>query len=185
MELTPGSCLAFDLFFLSRLIVVSEGYHHALSKKKPCDVLDGAEKMLPVDALGLVMIAHGEEFREDSIFGAFVNHSTRCSTHIWLSGNALVKLGRAHCKIATLQEAYALTFKDTFLTSMERFKGEIKEYELLKKKLESQRCVFTVITPIQQVSEHFIGQPLTRRLQSSRNSKLARRKKTKGRQRTR
>jgi len=61
-----------------------------------------------------------------------------------VSGNALVKLGRAHCKVATLQEAYALTFKDTFLTSMERFKGEIKEYELLKKKLETQRCVFVV-----------------------------------------
>lgn len=61
------------------------------------------------------------------------------------SGNALVKLGRAHCKIATLQEAYALTFKDTFITSMERFKEEIKEYEVLKKtKLETRRCVFDV-----------------------------------------
>ena len=60
-------------------------------------------------------------------------------------GNALVKLGRAHCKIATLQEAYALTFKDTFITSMERFKEDIKEYELLKKgKLETRRCVLVV-----------------------------------------
>ena len=69
-------CLAWLLFFfVSRLILASEAYHHAISKKKPCDVLDGAEKMLPVDTLGLVMIVHGEEFREDSIFGAFVNDS--------------------------------------------------------------------------------------------------------------
>jgi hypothetical protein len=60
------------------------------------------------------------------------------------SGNALVKLGRAHCKIATLQEAYALTFKDTFITSMERFNEEIKEYELLKKELETRRYVVVV-----------------------------------------
>ena len=51
----------------------------------------------------------------------------------------MIKLGRAHCKVATLQEAYALTFKDTFIVSMERFKDEIKEYESLKKKLENRR----------------------------------------------
>lgn len=58
------------------------------------------------------------------------------------SGNALVKLGGAHCKIATLQEAFALTFKDTFLVSMEKFRDEIKEYELLRKKLDSRKCVY-------------------------------------------
>ena len=129
-----------------RLIVASEEYHHALSKRKQSQVLDEGEKMLPVDSLGIVMIVHGEEFGEDSIFGVFVDHS-RCGSvlNTYLSGNALVKLGRAHCKIATLQEAYALTFKDTFITSMERFKEEIKEYELLKKKkLETRRCVFVV-----------------------------------------
>ncbi|KIM41972.1 hypothetical protein M413DRAFT_141729 [Hebeloma cylindrosporum] len=109
---------------IQRLIVASEEYHHALSKRKQSHVLDEGEKMLPVDSLGVVMIIHGEEFGEDSVFG-----------------NALVKLGRAHCKIATLQEAYALTFKDTFISSMERFKEEIKEYELLKKKkLETRRA---------------------------------------------
>jgi len=56
-----------------------------------------------------------------------------------MTGDALVKLGRAHCKVATLQEAYALTFKDTFLTSLERFRDEIKEYETLRKKLEMRR----------------------------------------------
>ena len=54
-------------------------------------------------------------------------------------GNALLKLGGAQCKIAILQEAYALTFKDTFLASMEKFRDEIKEYESLRKKLDSRK----------------------------------------------
>lgn len=57
------------------------------------------------------------------------------------SGSALVKLGRAHCKVATLQEAYALTFQDTFLRSMEKFVDEVKDYENERKKLESRRYV--------------------------------------------
>lgn len=53
----------------------------------------------------------------------------------------MIKFGRAHCKIATLQEAYALTFKDTFIKSLNKFRDEIKELELLKKKLENRRYV--------------------------------------------
>jgi hypothetical protein len=56
-----------------------------------------------------------------------------------LIGSSLVKFGRAHCKIATLQEAYTVTFKDTFVTSLQQFEDSIKEYEHLKKKLESRR----------------------------------------------
>jgi hypothetical protein len=48
-------------------------------------------------------------------------------------------MGRAHCKVATLQEAYALTLKDTFLTSIVQFKEDIKECEALRKKLDSRR----------------------------------------------
>ena len=51
-----------------------------------------------------------------------------------------MKLGRAHCKVATLQEAFALTLKDTFMASMDRFKEDIKEYEILRKKLDSKKC---------------------------------------------
>ena len=57
--------------FHHRLIVASEEYHRALSKRKQSQVLDDGEKMLPVDSLGVVMIVHGEEFGEDSIFGVF------------------------------------------------------------------------------------------------------------------
>ena len=53
-----------------RLHVASEDYHHILSKKKECEALDETEKLLPIDALGIVMIRHGEEFGDDSAFGA-------------------------------------------------------------------------------------------------------------------
>ena len=49
--------------------VATEDYHHVVSKKKASEVLDGEEKLLPVDALGVVMIQHGEEFGDDSAFG--------------------------------------------------------------------------------------------------------------------
>lgn len=41
-----------------------------MSKKKLNEALDEAEKLLPIDALGVVMIVHGEEYAGDSVFGA-------------------------------------------------------------------------------------------------------------------
>ncbi|KAF7436468.1 hypothetical protein PC9H_003301 [Pleurotus ostreatus] len=108
-----------------RLFAACESYHRALTKKKDSDALDDPEKLLPIDALGIVMIVHGEEVPEESIYGS-----------------SLLKLGRAHCKVATLQEAYALTFQDTFLRSVERFQEDVKEYEAHKKKLESRRLSY-------------------------------------------
>lgn len=52
-----------------RLLMASENYHHALSKKKDCVALEDSEKLLPIDTLGVVMIVHGEEFGDDSAFG--------------------------------------------------------------------------------------------------------------------
>ena len=67
-----------------------------------------------------------------------------------------MKLGRAHCKVATLQEAYALTLKDTFLASMNQFKDDIKEYETLRKKLDSKRY----LTPITVLSLILVNPPI-------------------------
>ncbi|OSX56972.1 hypothetical protein POSPLADRAFT_1186266 [Postia placenta MAD-698-R-SB12] len=110
---------------LWRLHVASEDYQHTLSKKKECEALDEAEKLLPIDALGVVMIKHGEEFGEDSAFGT-----------------SLVGMGRALCKVATLQETFALSFEDTFLASINRAEDEIKEYQAQRKKLESRRLSY-------------------------------------------
>ncbi|TFK37555.1 hypothetical protein BDQ12DRAFT_666840 [Crucibulum laeve] len=108
-----------------RLLMASEGYYRALSKKKINEAFNDTDKLLPIDTLGVIMILHGEQFGEDSTFG-----------------NSLVNLGRAHCQVATLQEAYALTFKDTFMSSIQGLSEEIKEYEAVKRKLESKRLSY-------------------------------------------
>lgn len=54
----------------TRLFLATETYQHYLSKKKLNEALDEAEKLLPIDALGVVMIVHGEEYADDSVFGA-------------------------------------------------------------------------------------------------------------------
>jgi hypothetical protein len=52
-----------------RLLIASGAYQHALSKKKKIEALEDAEKLLPIDTLGVIMITHGEEFSENSAFG--------------------------------------------------------------------------------------------------------------------
>ncbi|KAL4244252.1 hypothetical protein ABKN59_010043 [Abortiporus biennis] len=110
---------------LWKLHVTSSNYKHVLSKKKDCEVLPDEGKLHPVDALGIVMIQHGEEFGDESAFG-----------------NSLVSMGRAQCKIATLQETHAISFEETFLASIKRAEDEIKEYQLQRKKLDSRRLSY-------------------------------------------
>ncbi|KAH0834161.1 hypothetical protein J3R83DRAFT_11467 [Lanmaoa asiatica] len=118
-----------------RLQAASEDYHHVLSKKKESLSSGEAEKLMPLDSLGIVMVTHGEEYGDDSAFGA-----------------CLVSLGRAHCKIATLQEAYGLTFQDTFITSYEKFAQDIKDYEYQRKKLDSRRLSYdAAITKLEKI----------------------------------
>ena len=57
------------------------------------------------------------------------------------TGTSLVKFGQGMCKLATLQETQALTFKDTFSASLKMYHDEIKEYHVQRKKLESRRYV--------------------------------------------
>lgn len=54
-------------------------------------------------------------------------------------GTSLVKFGQGMCRLATLQETQALTFKDTFSASLKMYHDEIKEYHIQRKKLESRR----------------------------------------------
>ena len=82
------------------------------------------DKLLAVDALGVVMIKHGEEFGDDSAYG-----------------RSLVSLGRAHCSIASLQESFAATLDETYISAVRQSEDEIKEYQVQRRKLESRRCV--------------------------------------------
>ena len=62
-----------DALVPNSLYLASQSYHHALSKKKEqSEALEESEKLLPIDTLGIVMIVHGEEFGEDSAFGACI-----------------------------------------------------------------------------------------------------------------
>ena len=54
----------------------------------------------------------------------------------------MVRFGRAHCKIATLQEAMALTFHDTFVEALHKCTDEILDYHMQRKKLESRRLSY-------------------------------------------
>ncbi|KAF7975976.1 hypothetical protein HWV62_8122 [Athelia sp. TMB] len=117
---------------LLKLQFASDAYHHSLSKRKDySDIDEGSEKLLPVDALGIVMLKHGQEFGEDSAYGEFPPGHLQKNI-----------AGQAHSKVATLQEAYALTFQDTFLSSLKGFSEEIKDYEHQRKKLESRRLSY-------------------------------------------
>lgn len=97
---------------------------------------------MPVDALGIVMIQHGEEFGDESAFG-MLQFRIRIYVHytepFCLSGSSLVNLGKAHCKIAILQESFAISFEGTFIESVKQIEDEIKEYMHQRKKLDSRR----------------------------------------------
>lgn len=57
-----------------------------------------------------------------------------------------MKFGQGMCRLATLQETQALTFKDTFSASLKMYHDEIKEYHVQRKKLESRRYAGTCQT---------------------------------------
>jgi hypothetical protein len=52
-----------------------------------------------------------------------------------------VRLGQAHCKIATLQEAFALSLATAYVPALERAAEEIREYDAERKALETRRYV--------------------------------------------
>jgi len=110
---------------LLRLYNACGEYHGYLQKKKEYSSVEEGVKMLAVDALGAVMMSHGEEFGGDSAFG-----------------QGLLKVGRAHCKIATLQETFALTFQDTYLASLQGALDEFNDYSSQRKKLDSRRLAY-------------------------------------------
>ncbi|KAI0364040.1 BAR-domain-containing protein [Pilatotrama ljubarskyi] len=94
-------------------------------KKKFSEAVENSDKLLAVDALGVVMIKHGEEFGDDSAYG-----------------QSLVSFGRAHCNIASLQESFAMTFEESYLAGVRQSEDEIKEYQAQRKKLESRRVSY-------------------------------------------
>jgi BAR domain len=112
-------------------------------------------KMLPVDALGAVMVSHGEEYGDSSAIG--MSHFGLASKlFLFGIGQSLFNLGRAHCRIATLQESFAHAFRDTYLASLEGALEEFTDYASQRKKLDSRRyprscCCFLVADMLEYI----------------------------------
>ena len=49
--------------------MVTEEYCSSLSRKKFSEAMTEPEKLLAVDALGVVMISHGQELSDDNRYG--------------------------------------------------------------------------------------------------------------------
>ncbi|KAK7731544.1 hypothetical protein SLS53_008784 [Cytospora paraplurivora] len=87
------------------------------------------EKGVPAAVLGRTMVAHGEDFDNDSDFG-----------------NGLIALGRANERVANIQEQYAQESTSCWLESLERSLAMMKEYQAARKKLESRRLALDAST---------------------------------------
>lgn len=87
------------------LQVASEAYHHVLVKKKDLGVVDPSVKLLPLEALGMVMIFHGEEFPDDSAFGPLLPFPR----HSELKVIQEIRLSSSAVPIAKLQPCMKLT----------------------------------------------------------------------------
>lgn len=87
------------------------------------------EKGVPASVLGRTMIAHGEDFDNDSEFG-----------------NCLIAMGRGNERLANIQEQYAQESTTQWLESLERSLAMMKEYQAARKKLESRRLALDTST---------------------------------------
>ncbi|KAI1204596.1 BAR-domain-containing protein [Annulohypoxylon truncatum] len=98
-------------------------YVKSLSRRG--ETFEDKEKGLPVSYLGRTMIAHGEDFEQDSEFG-----------------NCLIAMGRANERVAGIQETYIANATSNWLEGLERSLAMMKEYQSARKKLESRRLTY-------------------------------------------
>lgn len=107
---------------MDRLHSTMSIYIKSMSKRKESD---DKEKMLPVDVLAQAMIAHGEEFEQDSLFGT-----------------CLTMMGQANEKVARVQDSYVQAAGESWMESLERSLAQMKEYQAARRKLESRRLAY-------------------------------------------
>ncbi|GAP92774.1 putative bar domain-containing protein [Rosellinia necatrix] len=108
---------------MDRLQKSMNAYMKSLSRRG--ETFEDKEKGLPVSYLGRTMIAHGEDFEQDSEFG-----------------NCLVAMGRANERIAGIQESYVAHATSYWLEGLERSLAMMKEYQSARKKLENRRLTY-------------------------------------------
>lgn len=101
----------------------SRSYYNYLTKKR--EVNDPDQKLSAMEAMGRVMVSHGEEFGPDSAYG-----------------HGLSALGNAHIKVAAQQDEFADAFNSLYLTRLESSIEEIALFYALRKKLKSRRLAY-------------------------------------------
>ncbi|KAB8416339.1 hypothetical protein FH972_024859 [Carpinus fangiana] len=119
---------------MQKLHTSTNAYVKSLNKRTEGDSRD---KQIPISYLGQTMSKHGQEFEDDSKFGA-------C-----LSG-----LGQANERIGRMQETYAVSATGGWLESTERSLVQMKEYQNARKKLESRRLAYdTTLTKMHKAKK--------------------------------
>lgn len=107
-------------------------------------------KILPVEAVGSVMVTHSDEFGNRSAFGGFQPGVPETILMIALSNNpscaspgqSLRSFGEAHLKIAHFQSIYVSELNENFLSHLERSKASISDFQSQRKKLEGRRLAY-------------------------------------------
>jgi hypothetical protein len=124
-----------------RLHATSIPYHAGLAKKKPTpdpyptDSHSAKEKILAGEALGLVMISHGEDLQNASRgYGGISGEGGKL-------GEMLEKFGRGRCRVAAAQEEFTNRLGENYVAGMENALEVVKEYLAQRKKLDSKRYV--------------------------------------------
>ncbi|CAG8462253.1 10852_t:CDS:2 [Ambispora gerdemannii] len=103
-----------------KLHFATDTYIKTISKKK--DSIEEKTKTLPIETLGSTMRVYGEEIGTDSPYGL-----------------ALVRFGIANEKVANAQLEYVTRVREEFLEGLEFTINDLRQYQSLKRKLESRR----------------------------------------------
>ncbi|RCH96477.1 hypothetical protein CU097_013824 [Rhizopus azygosporus] len=93
-----------------------------LAKRKPSPEDNYKSKRLPGDILGVCWVNYGNEFNGDASLGVALNN-----------------FGHAQSKLAECQDDFASSMKYDYLEKLEEGMNQFKEYQALRKKLESRR----------------------------------------------
>ncbi|CAO3679447.1 unnamed protein product [Rhizopus stolonifer] len=96
--------------------------HTQLAKRKPSPEDNFRSKRLPCDILGVCWTSYGNEFTNDAALG-----------------NALINFGQAQSKLANCQDDFANSMKYDYLDKLDEGMNHFKEYQNIRRKLESRR----------------------------------------------
>lgn len=99
----------------------------------PTDSHSAKQKILAGEALGLVMISHGEDLQQAA------RGYNGISGDGGKLGEMLERFGRARCRVAASQEEFTNRLGENYVAGMENALAVVKEYLAQRKKLDSRR----------------------------------------------